>query len=152
MSKCCLLPGSDLWKRLSLKRSLTIVSTFSLLSWCKISLQGNNVAVYPFLLHIFMPLANLWFIRLQGYFPILRTSFTDLYPLIRPPRRPLALNRERIVIPGFIRFPPTLAVFNFSHFIPLGDVHEIFPFIENETRRHFWHLSGTFTYAVNIFW
>ena len=28
--------------------------------------ENNNVVVFPFPLHTFMPLANLWFIRLQG--------------------------------------------------------------------------------------
>ena len=45
---------------------------------------------------------TLWFIRLKGEFPILRTrSCPYLYPLIHHPRRPLALGR--ILIPGFIR-------------------------------------------------
>ena len=56
-------------------------------SLCKISSHFrkiSNVVVSPFLFHIFMPLVNLWFIRLQGYFPILRTrNSPDLYPLIR---------------------------------------------------------------------
>ena len=38
--------------------------------WCSFSLcifKGNNkMAVFPFPFHIFMPLANLWFIRFQG--------------------------------------------------------------------------------------
>ena len=37
--------------------------------WCTISTlfrENNNLAVFPFPYHIFMPLANLWFIRLQG--------------------------------------------------------------------------------------
>ena len=38
----------------------------------------------PFSFHIFMRLANLWFIHLEGQFSILRTrSFPDLYLLIR---------------------------------------------------------------------
>ena len=28
--------------------------------------ENNNVVVFPFPFHIFMPLANLWFFRLQG--------------------------------------------------------------------------------------
>ena len=59
-------------------------------SYISISLfRENNVVVFPIPFHIFMPLANLWLIRLRGQFPILRTSFPDLYPLIRPPKRPL---------------------------------------------------------------
>ena len=35
--------------------------------------ENNNVVVFPIPFPIFMPLANLWLIRLQGQFPILRT-------------------------------------------------------------------------------
>ena len=31
--------------------------------------EKSNVVVFPFPFHVFMPLANLWFIRLQGEFP-----------------------------------------------------------------------------------
>ena len=80
--------------------------------------QNNNVTVFQCPFHIFMSFANLWLIRLQGQFPILGTrSFPDLYPLIRPP---LAFGRERILIPGFIRSPPTLAVYDIVHSLPLG--------------------------------
>ena len=119
---CCLLAGLDLWKRMPLNCSSTMVCT--LLSWCEISnhfKENNNLVVFPFPFHIFMPLTNLWFIRLQGYCPILRTrSSLDLYPLIRPPKRRLALGRGRILIPGFIRSPPTLAVYDVAHSLPLG--------------------------------
>ena len=70
------------------------VITCPLLSWSKISIpcrESNNVVVFPFPFHSFMPLANLWFICLQGKLPILRTSWHDLYPLIGPPRMPLGL-------------------------------------------------------------
>jgi hypothetical protein len=116
---CCLLAGTDLWKRMPLKCSITMVFTCPLISWCKISssfLENNNVVVFPIPFHIFMPLTNLWLIRLQGQFPILRTrSCPDLYPLIRPPKRSLALGTGRILISGFIRFPPTLAVNDVAH-------------------------------------
>ena len=93
------------------------------------------MGVFPFPFHISMPLANLWLIRLQGLFPFLRTrSCPDLYPLIRPPRRPLAFSRERIHIPEFIRSPPTLALYDFAHSLPLGGVGSVFPFIEDETK------------------
>ena len=49
--------------------SITMVFTCPILSWCTISSpfrENNNVVVFPFLFHIFMLLANLWFIRLQG--------------------------------------------------------------------------------------
>ena len=87
-----------------------------------------------------MLLANLWFIRLQGEFPILRTrSFPDVYP----PGCPLALGRLRILIPGCILSPPTLAVYDVAHSLPLGDTGRDFPFTEDETWRHFSYLSGT---------
>ena len=67
---CCLLTGTDLWKRMSWKCSITMVFACPLLSWCKISSpfreNNNNVVVLPFPFHIFMTLVNLWFIRLQG--------------------------------------------------------------------------------------
>jgi hypothetical protein len=45
--------------------------------------EKNNVVIFPILFHIFMPLANLRLICLQGQFPILRTrSCSDLHPLI----------------------------------------------------------------------
>ena len=51
-----------------------------------------------------MALANLWLISLQGKFLIVMAmSCLDLYPLIRPPRRQLLLDRERILNLGFIR-------------------------------------------------
>ena len=96
------------------------------------------MVVFPFPFHIFMPLANLWVIRLQGQFPFLRIrNFPDLYPLVRPPRRPLSLDKGRILTPGFIRSPPTLAVYDAAHSFPLGGAGRDFPFSEDEIRRHF---------------
>ena len=69
---CCLLAGPDLWKRMPLKCSITMIFTCPLLSWCKISSpfrENSNVVVFPLPFHIFMPLTNMWFIRLQGHFP-----------------------------------------------------------------------------------
>jgi hypothetical protein len=107
---CCLLAGPDLWNRMPLKCSITMVFTCPLLSWCKMSShfrENNNVVVFPIPFHIFMPLANLWLIRLQRQFSILRTrSCPDPYPLIRPPKRPLALVRGRILTyPGIHSVP-----------------------------------------------
>ena len=48
---------------------ILMVFTCSLLSWCNISSpirENNNVVVFPFPSHIFIPLANLWLIRLKG--------------------------------------------------------------------------------------
>ena len=55
----------------------------------------------------------------------------------------MALGTGRILIPGFFRSSPTLAVFDVSHFLPLGGVGKRFFFSEDETRRHFSYLSGT---------
>jgi hypothetical protein len=66
---CFLLAGLNLWKRMPLKCSITMVFTCPLLSLCTISSlfrENNNVVVFPFPFHIFMPLANMWFILLQG--------------------------------------------------------------------------------------
>ena len=97
------------------------------------------MVVFSFHFYISMPLGNLWFICLQGEFPILRTrNQPDLFLLIRPPRRPLLLDIGRILIPGFIRSPPTLVIENS---LPEVGVDRDFLFIEEETRRHFSHLS-----------
>ena len=45
----------------------------------------KDVVIIPF--QIFMPLVNLRFMCIKGHFPILMTSFPDLYPLISPPPR-----------------------------------------------------------------
>jgi hypothetical protein len=104
------------------------------------------VVVFPFAFHIFKLLANLWLICLQGKFPILKTSTCpEFYPLIRPLRRPLSLNRGRILIPGFIQSPPKLAVWDVELSLQLGYVGKSFPFTEDETQRHFSYLSGSFT-------
>jgi hypothetical protein len=71
-------------------------------------------------------------------------SCHDLYPLIRPPGRPLALIKGGTHIPGFIWSPPTLAAYDIAHFLPLGGAGRGFLFTEDEARRHFSHLSGTF--------
>ena len=124
---CCLLAGPDLWKTVSLKYSITNVFTCPLLSWCKITSpfwENNNVVVFPFPFHISMSLVNLWFIC--------------------PLRKALVLGRGRILIQGFILSPTTLAVYDVAHSLLLGGVGRGFPFTEDETRRHFSYLSGTF--------
>ena len=65
-----MLAGPDLWKRMALKCYTTMVLTSPFDSWCKMSSafrENNIVVVFPFPFYIFMPLPNLWFIRLQGY-------------------------------------------------------------------------------------
>ena len=125
-----------------------MVITCPLLSCCTISSpfwENNNVVVFPFPFHISMPLANLWIMRLKGYFLILRAkSCSDLYPLNRLPRRTLALGRGRIPIPGSIWFAPALAVYYVAHSILLGGAGGDFPFGDDETRRNFSYLSSTF--------
>ena len=59
--ECCMLAGTDLWKRMPLKCSIPIVFTCPLLSWCTISSlfrENNKVVVFRFPFHIFMPLAK----------------------------------------------------------------------------------------------
>ena len=55
---------------------------------------------------------------------------------------PLALDRGRI--PEFVRSPPTIAVYDVAHSLPLGGIGRGLPFTEDETRRHFSFLSSTF--------
>ena len=111
---------------------ITMVFTCHLLSWCKISnpfREIYNVIGFLFPFHIVMCLANLCFIRLQEYFPILRTrSCPDLYLIILPPRMSLEVGRGRILIPGL--------------YLPLGGVDRGFPFTEDETQG-ISHTSGT---------
>ena len=119
-----------------------------LLSSCKVSRpiwENSNVVVCSFPSLFFMPLSNLWFIRLQGQLSILRKrSCPGFHQLICPPRRPLPVDRGRILIPRFIQSPSTLTAYDVAHSLPLGGVDWDFPFTENETRRHFSELSGTF--------
>ena len=64
-----LVSSPNLWKRMLLKYSITVMFTCPILSWCKISnplRENNNVVVLPFPFHIFMSLANLYFNRLLG--------------------------------------------------------------------------------------
>ena len=67
-------------------------------------------------------------------------TFPEHDPLIRPPKRPLALGREIILIPGFFRLPPTLAVYDVAHSLPRGDVGDV---IMEEGRSAFKILTGT---------
>ena len=46
---------------------------------------------------------------------------------------PLALSRGTILIPGYIRPPPTLAVYDVAQSLPLGGAGRDFPFTEDET-------------------
>ena len=96
------------------------------------------MVIFPFPFHVFMSLANLGLIRLQGQFStLMMKSFSHIYLLIRPLRWSLSLGR-RIFIQGFIRFPPALAVYDVY-----DGIGRDFPFSENETRRHFSYLSVT---------
>ena len=71
-------------------------------------------------------------------------SRSGLYPLIRSTRKPLAIGRGRIPIPGFIRSTPKLVAYAVAHSFPLGGVGRDFSFIEEGTRMHFSCLLGTF--------
>ena len=46
------------------------------------------------------------------------------------------------MVVGFIQSPPTLAVYDVAHSLPLGGAGGGFPFIDDETRRHFSYVSG----------
>ena len=45
-------------------------------------------------------------------------------------------GRGWILIPGFIRSPPTLAIYKLAQSLPLGCVDRHFPFTKDEVRRH----------------
>ena len=108
--------GVGIWNLKNLMFSRPLLSLFNISSYLR---ENNNVVVFPFPFHIFMPLNNSQLIRFQGQFHVLKTrSFPDLYPIIHPPRRPLTLCRGRILIPGFIRSHPTLSVYDISHSLP----------------------------------
>ena len=57
---------------------------------------------------------------------------------------PQLLGRETILIPGFVRSTPMLAIYDVAHSLPLRGVYRDFPITEDETKRHVSHLSGTF--------
>ena len=69
------------------------------------------------------------------------SDFKEDFPSYHPPRKSLALDRGKILILGYIRSPPTLAVYDVAHSFLLG---RVFLFTEDETRRHFSYLSGTY--------
>ena len=50
----------------------------------------------------------------------------------------------------FITSPPMLAVYDVVHSLPEGGAGRGFPFTEDETRRHFSYLSGTFREYLKI--
>ena len=62
----------------------------------------------------------------------------------------MAFGRERFLIPGFIRSPPTLDIYDVAHCLPLGGAGKGFPFTVDKTRRHFSYLSGTFRKRINV--
>ena len=98
-----------------------------------------------------LPFAKLWLIRLQVQFPILRTrSCPDLYPLIRPPKRPLTLGRGRILIQRFVRSSPTLAVYDVVHSLSRGGVGWSFLFTEDETLKRFFSTFREFSAITGI--
>ena len=136
---CCLLAGPDLWKRMLYKCFVTMMFTCLLLSWYKMSRPfrgSNNVMIFPFTFHTFRTFGQLVLHPLSRIFSHLKdSSCSDLYPLIHPSRRPLALGR------GIHSARPTLSIYDFAHSLPLGGVDRDFLFTEDETWRHF---SDTF--------
>ena len=56
----------------------------------------------------------------------------------------------KILIPGFIRYTPRLAICNVAKSLLLGVVDRDFPFTEDETRGHFSYLSGNFRERFHI--
>jgi hypothetical protein len=103
----------------------------------------RKVLVYPFLLHMFMSLANLWLICLQVQFPNLSTrSYPDLYLLIHHPRS-FALGREKSTYSGIYSVSSYVNCL-WCHSLLLGGVGRDFPFNEDETWSHLLYLSSTF--------
>ena len=106
--------------------------------------EEKSVIIFQFLFHISMPLTNLWFIHLEGQFLVLRTRHYRVFEqLIRPPERPLALGREIILNPWFIRSLLHQPSTRFP-LLPLSGIGRHFPFSEHETKKYFSNFSNTF--------
>ena len=100
--------------------------------------KGKNTAVFLFPFHAVIAWSK-WFICLQELLSILsKIGFPNLYPLINPCRRMLALFRVRILIAGSIRSSPMLTVY------------EVYPviFIIFESIRH----SGQHLNQMTVKW
>ena len=102
--------------------------------------ENSNVVVFQFSFHILMSLANLQFIRLQGQLPILKTR--SFQTSIRSSALREDLGRGRILIPRFIRSPPTLAILP-TFFLWKVQIGNFLHFTEDQTQKHFSYLSGT---------
>ena len=55
----------------------------------------------------------------------------------------MTLGRGIILISEFISSPPTLAVYDVAHSLPLGGVGRDFPFTEDESQSYFSNVSDT---------
>ena len=143
---CCLLASPDLWNRMLLKCSITMIFTCPLLPWCEISSPFKETnphlhAVGQFMVHPPSRIIS----HPKG------KKFPWPLPAYSSSEKALALGVGRILIPRFIQSPPNLAVYWVAHFLPLGGVDRDFPFIESEDWRHFSYISGTFRELYFIF-
>ena len=107
------LAGPGFWKWILLQCSITMLSTCSLLSWCKISssfMKNNNVTVFQF------PFTHLHAVGQRVVHPpsriISHPKIMSWSLLAHPPS-------ERILIPGF-------AIYDIVHSPPLGDIDRMF--------------------------
>ena len=129
----------DLRNRKQLKHFIIMGFTSLFPSWSIFlsPLRGkkqNNVIVFILSFHIFILLTNLWFIGLQGQFPILKKVVAPYHcPLIRPPRSPLALKREN-------RYSGIHSALS----LLLRGLRQNFFFNEDKTPWNFSQLSSTF--------
>ena len=97
---------------------------------------------------------------IMWYIPV---SFSYLHAVgklvVHPPTRIVSHSKDKLswLLPAHSPFekavdtgpeihssPPTLAVYSVNHSLPLGSVDRDFRYTENETRRHYSSLSGTF--------
>ena len=115
-----------MWKRMLLKCFITMVFTCPLLSCCTISSplrENNNVEVSLFPFHIFMLLAKLWFIHIQGWFPIIRSCLTSTCSSALQEDHWHLVEGESL---SWNSFGPLLC----CHFFPLGGMVGIFPSLQ----------------------
>ena len=90
----------------------------------------RNMVVLLFPFYIFMPSVNLWLICLQWELPSIRTWSSPSFHLITClPRSSLIIGRIKMFILGFVKFCPTLTIYDIAHSLLVGVVSSDVAFI-----------------------